>query len=520
MFHFLLEEATLSQIARKQKSITLRFPDFFKNPIKVPGIIAKGGLRMTDMGKDVWNFKVHSGSEEGKWYEVNVRWKNIVPELQRAIKNRKNWNREKTKVDLKKIAAHVFKNTDVELLCSCPADLYYGGHYIRSQDKYRAKYGEPENRSPDIRNPKQYGAFCKHIQALFKALPWYKGTMANWIKREYGDAIKTEEDKVAKRAARYKEIGRALGRRKRESIEEAVKTEIDPQKKLKDYYKDVLNTPLPLSSWHTEETWRKFWLLTDGTVIPVRDTHGDTAEDAHVSWKDLRRAGAISGYIASDTKEMGVRGDRKLTSKQISKLKGLFTKYGAHSLYADLGDSGSFSSDVKSPDQLEYLLIYGKEETWESIGEAVAKEVDPQRKLKDYYRDKSKDLTLSVWAKKGGFDWYKFWLLTDGTVIPVKSIHDVTVERARVSLGDLMDAGAFRGYIDSKTKGIILNGYKDLTGKQKDVVLKLSLKYGVRNLEFDTLRRNFKGSIKSPEHLEYLLTYGKEKAWESVVQKG
>jgi len=216
-----LLEATLSQIKRKQRSITRLFPDFFTNPIKVKGVIDKGGLRMVSMDGDTWNFKVHSGSEEGLWYKVVIRWKNLVPELQRAVADRRNWNRAKTKVDLKKVAAQLFKKGDVELECSCPADLYWGKHYIRSKDKYQAKYGEPENRSPDIRNPKQYGAYCKHIEALMKALPWYKSTLASQLRKSYAKVIAQAEKKAAKEYGKFKAAAGALKKRKRESIDEA-----------------------------------------------------------------------------------------------------------------------------------------------------------------------------------------------------------------------------------------------------------------------------------------------------------
>ena len=218
MFYRLIE-ANLQQLKAKQKSIVKLFPDFFSNPIKVLGIISKGGLRMVSMSKDTWNFKVHSGSEDGEWYIVNLRWKNIVPEIQRAVADRRNWNKTKSKVDLKKVAAQVFSKADVELNCECPAFLYYGKAYILSKDKYRAKYGEQENRPPVVRNPKEYGSYCKHIEALMKTLSFYKGTMANWIKKNYGNVIAKEEEKAAKRAGKYAVIGKALGKRKaKESI--------------------------------------------------------------------------------------------------------------------------------------------------------------------------------------------------------------------------------------------------------------------------------------------------------------
>lgn len=114
-----LVEATLSQLKRKQQSVTRLFPDFFSNPIKVKGVIDKGGVRMESMEGDTWKFQIHSGSEDGKWYEANVRWKNIVPTLQYLVADRRNWNKAKSKIDLKKLAAKMFAKADVELDCTC-----------------------------------------------------------------------------------------------------------------------------------------------------------------------------------------------------------------------------------------------------------------------------------------------------------------------------------------------------------------------------------------------------------------
>jgi hypothetical protein len=213
IFDQILDEANLSQLARKQKSITKRFPDFFTNPIKVPGVIKKGGVRMSKMDKDKWHFRVHSGTEEGLWYDVVIRWKDIPKLLEKLVADRRNWTAKKDRVDLKKLAAEVFKKADVQLKCDCPADLYYGGHYIRSQGKYDAKYTEPETRPPVVRNPKEYGCYCKHTQVLMKVLPWYKGTMANWLKKNYSDIISREEEKALKVAAAAKKAAAALARR-------------------------------------------------------------------------------------------------------------------------------------------------------------------------------------------------------------------------------------------------------------------------------------------------------------------
>ena len=53
------------------------------------------------------------------------------------------------------------KEGDVELLCTCPAFLYWGYKYITSQ--LDLNVGPPENRAPTIRNPDQRGVVCKHL---------------------------------------------------------------------------------------------------------------------------------------------------------------------------------------------------------------------------------------------------------------------------------------------------------------------------------------------------------------------
>lgn len=469
-----LLEATLSQLKNKQRSITRRFPDFYSNPIKVKGIIAHGGVRLAGMEKDIWRFDVASGEEAGKSYEITMRWKNVVPELQRAIQDRRNWNKQKTKVNLNKVATYLYKKLDVEIKCSCftgdtevllldgriltfeeilrefgtekefwvyasdengdfvpararclgetkrvnqvtevtldnnktikctldhlfrmrdgsykeaqqlkegdslmpcytkqtepnskfsqsytqiksnskkdsigrsnwktiyrivaelllkeqhnkklsefkdkdlvvhhkdfnsnnncpenlewlsvlehwelhtknhpeakkaqakricrirkettkrdpvtggfynhkvksikilevsnepvydltvekyqnfalaagiyvhncPADLYYGGQYIRSKDKYKANYGDKEDRPPVQRNPKEYGSYCKHLTVFMKVMPFYKSDIAKWLKDNYSEVITKEEKNTSAKYQSYKKVSKKLGNRK------------------------------------------------------------------------------------------------------------------------------------------------------------------------------------------------------------------------------------------------------------------------------------------------------------------
>jgi len=998
-------EATLSQIANKQKSITMRFPDFFSNSVKVPGIIAKGGLRMTDMGKDTWSFKVHSGSEEGKWYEVTLRWKNVVPEVQRVVADRRNWNKAKTKVDLKKAAAQLFKKLDVELLCecltgdtkiylldgriltieeilsefgtekpfwvyasdengdlvpakatclgktkdvnqlvevvldndekvkctpehpfrmrdgsyrqaeqliagdslmpcyikqtepnsrfsqrynkvvlnsrrgsdgrpiwktiyrvvaesllkkeyndklievggedkvlvvhhknmnslndcpenlqwleiqehwelhaknhqnataailrawedpewsekmresnrkaskickekhpemvtnfivaginfmrskegqkrlsersnkqwlenrekivasmqgatseeecksrserkkswwaahpearkaqgrriakirketvlrdsktgrfynhrvvsvnfidleeaipvydlsvenyqnfalaagifvhNCPADLYYGGHYIRSQDKYRAKYGEPENRSPDIRNPKQYGAFCKHIQALFKTLPWYKSTMANWLKKNYEEVIKREEDKAAKRAGKYAGLGKALGKRKaKESIQETsdLASEETMQalgeiKNEEEYYivnsfldREEGETQYPYS-WPVMPAARVIKIWNDYAKLGfVRDEEGidKLADIVHHVIMRLGVNTELSGHSSYDPseffKENGIDEEqfldwsvdedgqyilsdyawKGLTPLNLSlyeaetpeeKLqfidrilnvvhqRGDLSKFFIEGGRETLDNLASYQKKAKesieearnrrdkcmecsAKPEVECLWAEGRARAWlcmkhfkkwategdgrgdvcavkkiqdgkasvnwgdntspniikdmkflkESIQEAVATLSKSQQKVKSFYKDEPKELKTSTFP---GERWYKFWLLTDGTIIPVIYAHDKTLRIVGgVCPGNLLEDGVIRGaIIDSEFN---IEGEKPITKEQKSSLINLALKHKVRKIYVDLRGKTaILRTIKSSDQLDYVLTYGPEEAWES-----
>jgi len=865
-----LIEATLSQIARKQKSITRRFPDFFTNPEKVPGIISKGGLRMQSMEKDLWRFKVHSGSEEGLWYEVVLRWKNLIPEIQRGIQDRRNWTKPKggqRRVNLKKLAAHIFKKGDVEfdcecltgdtkiplldgriltmeeilsefgkdesfwvyasdengdfiparakclgitkevnqlvevvldngekirctsnhpfrlrdgsyeqagqlkegnslmpcytkqtkpnsrfsqtytkimlnskrdslgrpiwktvyrivaeaLLCgehdkklieiegkekslvvhhkdfnscndcpenlqwlevlehwelhtknhpnaiaailrawedpikaeqmresnrkagkiciekhpelvdklivagtefmrsekgqkglserstrqwnnketrdlmvvnmqgskspeeckaigerkkkwwaehpearkeqgerikdiaaktvlrdkttgrfynhkvvsvslinldeaipvydlsvekyqnfalaagiyvhNCPADTYYGGDYIRSQPKYQAKYGDQENRPPDKRNPKQYGAHCKHIQALYKSLPWYKTTMAQWLKKEYGSVIQKAEKKASAELTGFQQAAKALGKRKTEAVATA-----DPEVAMKKYYKKTINNKLIQGTYPGEQTYLKFWLLTNGNIIPVEYSHDDTAIDAGVRYPQLLKAGAITGAIQD--KDLNISGmAKKLTKAQISKLKNLGIEHRVDTLILDI-KGHHFLQPVKSSKELAYYLEYGKE-AWE----ARVATANPEAAMKKYWKAEGKlngKLTHSTWS--GEESYIKFWVLKDGTLIPVKSSHQETAEEAGVDFHDLNKSGTAAGSI--LNKNLMVAGDYELTDKQISRLKQVAIEHRIDYLIDDVANHNFEQHIGSTKELAYYLEYGKE-AWEA-----
>jgi hypothetical protein len=208
---FDMDEATASQIQRKQKSINRLFPQF---PERVKAIQDKGGLRLKNVEQDTWKWKIHSGTKKDVWYDAVVHFKNVEPLLRKLVADRRLWNKDRTKVNLNKLSREFMKRADIQLECSCPAQKYWGGDYVLSRPKYDAKYGDKEDRAPNIRNPKQYGAHCKHLQNLFKALPFYADTMAKWLNDFYPEMIGEVEKEAGAEAEKFKRAGEELRKRK------------------------------------------------------------------------------------------------------------------------------------------------------------------------------------------------------------------------------------------------------------------------------------------------------------------
>jgi len=65
--------------------------------------------------------------------------------------------------------------------CTCEAFKFFGYQYIMTQlDTALA----PENRPPNIRNPRHRGTVCKHIAAVLKVFPFWIATVAGELKRQ------------------------------------------------------------------------------------------------------------------------------------------------------------------------------------------------------------------------------------------------------------------------------------------------------------------------------------------------
>jgi len=162
----------------------------------------------------VWHFKVHSGTKDGLKYDVYMKLKNPEEMIQKYVANKKLWKKDMSGVDHSKMAAEIFNDVDLEMDCSCPADLYWGPEYIKTQRK--AQYGDQENRPPKKRNPKQYGINCKHAQSVVTALPFYVVTLAGYLKKYYANEIKKVEDKVKGTTAQIKKGAEFLSKKQEE----------------------------------------------------------------------------------------------------------------------------------------------------------------------------------------------------------------------------------------------------------------------------------------------------------------
>lgn len=111
---------------------------------------------------------------------------------------------------------------------NCPAFLYYGPSYILGRPKYDAKYTDPEHRPPNKRNPKQYGAVCKHYTNVLKALPFYVGTIAKWLRDFYARDIAGYEKEAMREFGWLRKAATVLGKKKARVEKKPVKA---PEKK-------------------------------------------------------------------------------------------------------------------------------------------------------------------------------------------------------------------------------------------------------------------------------------------------
>jgi len=155
------------------------------------------------------------------------------------------------------------------------------------------------------------------------------------------------------------------------------------------------------------------------------------------------------------------------------------------------------------------------------VSEVVAT-ANPQKIVKDYYKDKSTKLVLSTWPSERESHQYKFWILQDGTIIPVVYSHAKTIAEALPE--EMMDelgygpvtgrkftnTGAVAAQINELTKELGIDASKKLTSKQIFALRNLGIEYKVASIVAEIGRKDWESPVKSSDHLDYLLTYGKD----------
>lgn len=228
----LITELKYAEFFDDQRSITRLFPDWHT---KQKGVYERGGVQLYRMRPGRWEFKVRSGTTEGVRYDVVIAFSDIE-ELIEQFAPDESMQKKGGGVDFKKLALAIMNEVDMKFRCNDPSFKYWGYQYILTQKG--AQHGEPEDRAPDIRNPKRYGTACKHIHNVMERLPFYSGTMATYLKQFYGDLIADiekamkkakeepeEEKKKPKRKERPKPKKRERPPKKEEEPEEAEEEE-------------------------------------------------------------------------------------------------------------------------------------------------------------------------------------------------------------------------------------------------------------------------------------------------------
>lgn len=194
----ILNEATLQDLLKKQNSEILKlFPKYYD---RVSALKLKGGAHMVDMDEHGWYFKVKSFSEKlVNEYDVTILFNGVMDVLEYAAKDSETWTKNNT-IDIRKIAYDVMRNVDIQIKCSCPADLYWGKQFIRTKHSLGAMVPPGETRPPKVRNPHEWGAVCKHEGLVLNLLPMYAGTFSKWLKEYWLQHIQDLERKLRRSA--------------------------------------------------------------------------------------------------------------------------------------------------------------------------------------------------------------------------------------------------------------------------------------------------------------------------------
>lgn len=116
--------------------------------------------------KDILEFKIRVEGETDNYF-VTINFSNVLPRIQKQIKENKN------KIEVKCIYQALFQalnSSDIKIDCSCP-DFKYRFKVWATKNGYNA--GSAESREAKITNPRdELGAACKHILCALNNAEW------------------------------------------------------------------------------------------------------------------------------------------------------------------------------------------------------------------------------------------------------------------------------------------------------------------------------------------------------------
>lgn len=184
-----IDEEPLGSLLRKQKSITRLWPTFDD---RVDAVNDAGGIHLNKEEPKLWYFKVASATIPGKEYDILLYFSNMEKLIREYASDKSLWKADDSGLDLSKLARKILTKADLKVSHNCPSFTFHGFKYMLTQRK--SIYKDKENRPPDVRNPKQYGIGCKHMQVFFETLPFYANTLARHIRINFGNTVKRAEN--------------------------------------------------------------------------------------------------------------------------------------------------------------------------------------------------------------------------------------------------------------------------------------------------------------------------------------
>jgi hypothetical protein len=272
------------------------------------------------------------------------------------------------------------------------------------------------------------------------------------------------------------------------------------------------------SGWESE--WRKFLVLNNGAIIPVKVDHHDIIHP-YSSGREFNKNGGLQCRLI-DGSTFSVYANKVTNDDQIKSLKRMFVKYRCTELVLITGGG----VPIDSPDRLEAVLRYGPEMAVASVYESKLGTIEQEIKGREKTGTDFKYSTFS-----GEEHWYKFLVLSDGTVVPVDHSHlrtisgvgpdDPTNYKMDAKAERFLIEGGVSGRVDSDTLELDLwTRRDDITSEQIKSIVQIAKKYHVKSLTYTSKINNIYTGLKSIEQLEAILEFGPEMAVASVDEAG